>query len=67
MIPEVPQYSGAFQERLADQLHAEIVQRPLTCDRIEPQDVAGVECSALTRVILDYEKLARQIAAVDGN
>ena len=58
VVPELFEYSDAFQERAAEEM-AEDDRRP--CDRIQPQG----DCSAMKRLVIDYGHLREEIRAVE--
>ena len=58
VTPDLPTYSDAFQERLADEM-ANSDQRP--CDPIQPRP----PCAAWKRAVIDYGDLRDRIRAAE--
>ncbi len=58
VVPNIPRYSAEFQDRLADEIEANV---NVPC----PPDILVLDCSAWQRAIIDYGYLREQIRIVD--
>jgi len=57
VTPDLQDYSDKFMDLAAEQLESE----PAPCDRLDPQ----TGCSALTRLVLDYQLMRDQTRAIN--